>query len=76
MSNKDQHNEEAIQHFIECVDNGMIPILSIFMDTDKKNVQIAQSVAVDPKDVIHILKDMLTILETQVNPEPQNPSLN
>ena len=76
MSNKDQHNAEAISHFLDCVENGMIPILSIFMDSDKKNVQIAQSVVVEPQDLERILKDMLVIVQTQIDSQTENPELN
>jgi hypothetical protein len=59
------HNEEALDDFIDSLENGMTPILSIFIDTDGDSIKIAQSKITDPNDLIHILKEMIVILESQ-----------
>jgi len=59
------HNEEALEDFVYSIENGMTPILSIFIDTDGDSIKIAQSKVTDPKDLIHILKEMIVILESQ-----------
>jgi hypothetical protein len=59
------HNEEALEDFVYSIDKGMTPILSIFIDTDGDSIKIAQSKVTDPKDLIHILKEMIVILESQ-----------
>jgi len=59
------HNEEALEDFVYSIDKGMTPILSIFIDTDCDSIKIAQSKVTNPKDLIHILKEMIVILESQ-----------
>lgn len=59
------HNEEALEDFVYSIEKGMTPILSIFIDTDGDSIKIAQSKVTDPKDLIHILKEMIVILESQ-----------
>lgn len=59
------HNEEALDDFLYSIEKGMTPILSIFIDTDGESIKIAQSKITDPNDLIHILKEMIVILESQ-----------
>jgi hypothetical protein len=59
------HNEEALDDFLYSIEKGMTPILSIFIDTDGESIKIAQSKIADPNDLVHILKEMIVILESQ-----------